>query len=285
SYSGADGYYGFSSSGFDYGITPPDPIAIATADRYSLTVGETVSFDGSQSYVPNLDATITAYRWSFGDGGADGNGATASHSYDNPGNYTVTLTVTDSAGNSGTDSFQVVVGNVLPPINLTSSAPTKYSLEFQWQPGDAYDTEGFVVDFDEGDGSNLSCATGFDIGYSAAAAYSGLKSNTTYSFLICAYNEAGRYSVGRLMTVRTAAPLPVTMAASQFGTNYMKIAFTAREAGRRYQLMSRPTLSPGASWQPVAGALVTSTTLNEPLGFIVPESLAQQQMFFSVVSQ
>jgi PKD repeat protein len=54
-----------------------------------------VSFDGTASKDP--DGSIASYAWTFGDG-AKGTGATPSHTYAATGEYTVGLTVTDSAG-------------------------------------------------------------------------------------------------------------------------------------------------------------------------------------------
>lgn len=49
------------------------------------------------------------YEWAFGDGGS-ATGASASHTYAAPGTYLVSLTATDSAGNSNTATDSVTVG-------------------------------------------------------------------------------------------------------------------------------------------------------------------------------
>jgi PKD repeat protein len=59
------------------------------------------------------DGTVTAYRWTFGDGGT----ATAqnpSHSYRGGGTFTVTLTVTDN---------QSATGSVSHPVSVTAPPP------------------------------------------------------------------------------------------------------------------------------------------------------------------
>lgn len=50
---------------------------------------------------------ITSYKWEFGDG-TTGSGPKVNHSYI-PGNYTVTLTVTDSSGEKDSFSKQITV--------------------------------------------------------------------------------------------------------------------------------------------------------------------------------
>ena len=48
------------------------------------------------------DGTIVGSSWNWGDGSPADSGPTASHSYAAAGNYTVTLTVTDDDGATGT---------------------------------------------------------------------------------------------------------------------------------------------------------------------------------------
>ena len=48
------------------------------------------------------DGTIVAYDWNFGDGVGTGSGATPSYTYGAAGTYTVSLTVTDDAGDTDT---------------------------------------------------------------------------------------------------------------------------------------------------------------------------------------
>ncbi|ACY96601.1 PKD domain-containing protein [Thermomonospora curvata] len=64
------------------------------------------SFDASASEDP--DGTIASYSWDFGDG-KTGTGKTVEHTYDEPGTYTVKLTVTDNRGGQGTVTEQVSV--------------------------------------------------------------------------------------------------------------------------------------------------------------------------------
>jgi hypothetical protein len=72
------------------------PVAAFTATQGS---GHTVNFNGTSSSDP--DGSVTAWAWNFGDSHT-GPGSTISHSYSVAGTYSVTLTVTDSAGNTAT---------------------------------------------------------------------------------------------------------------------------------------------------------------------------------------
>lgn len=79
------------------------PAASITASVSALTL----SVDGGASTDP--DGTITAYSWSFGDG-TTAAGSTASHTYTAAGTYTVTLTVTDNSGATGSATTSVTTG-------------------------------------------------------------------------------------------------------------------------------------------------------------------------------
>jgi len=103
--------------------------------------GRTVTLDGSESFDP--DGEVTNYLWEFEDGSLR-TGRTVSHTYDEPGEYRVTLTVLDDDGDMGFttaendlvvpaydfDGFFEPVNN-LPTVNLVSAGraiPVKFSL-------------------------------------------------------------------------------------------------------------------------------------------------------------
>jgi PKD repeat protein len=71
------------------------PVAYATATPASGYAPLPVTFNGSASVDP--DGTIASYAWNFGDG-STGSGPIGQHTYQSPGSYTATLTVTDSRG-------------------------------------------------------------------------------------------------------------------------------------------------------------------------------------------
>lgn len=91
------------------------PTAVASVVGEDLPalvcVGETVSFNGSGSYpAPGTNYTIVQYTWDFDDG-TTASGPTATHTFDEPGEYVVQLNLLDDNGcvNSNLVDLQVLV--------------------------------------------------------------------------------------------------------------------------------------------------------------------------------
>jgi hypothetical protein len=136
------------------------PIADAGPDQ-TVMVGEMVSFDGTDSTDENW---IDEYSWDFdiSDGiQNDASGATPTHSYGSFGDYTVTLTVEDPAGNSDTDTMIVHV-KIKPVAYIDSITPNPATrgedISFT---GHGTDADGIVNGWDwysdiEGNLSNLA---------------------------------------------------------------------------------------------------------------------------------
>jgi PKD repeat protein len=111
------------------------PISTYQYNPTSPEIGERVEFNASQS--TDTDSAITSYEWDFNnDGTTDATGITTNHTYTTVGEYDVTLTVTDSAGNTNTTTRTVYVdGEVeitnasLTPVTVYSS-PTSHTLRF-----------------------------------------------------------------------------------------------------------------------------------------------------------
>ena len=85
------------------------PVADAGNDR-NVNAGSKVTFSAAGS---TDNVGIDSYAWDFGDGNS-GIGETVSYTYGDVGNYTVTLTVVDAAGNFDTDTILVTVKEEAP---------------------------------------------------------------------------------------------------------------------------------------------------------------------------
>ena len=85
------------------------PIADFTYSPGYVPLGDAATFDATNSRDP--DGYISNYAWDFGDG-STASRAKPSHSYATPGEYPVTLTVTDNKGWTDTVQHVVTVGEI-----------------------------------------------------------------------------------------------------------------------------------------------------------------------------
>jgi PKD repeat protein len=102
-------------------VTVVVPNIAPVAGFTQACTGLECSFDSSTS--SDLDGTIESHAWDFG----DGNGSTdanPTHTYDEAGTYTVSLTVTDDQGgtNTRTTGVSVVDPNATPTVTFRAAA-------------------------------------------------------------------------------------------------------------------------------------------------------------------
>jgi len=95
------------NSGGMYIDMVPDEIVADAGGPYYGEVDESIDFSGDAYDALGTPISCT-YDWDFGDG-ATSTGQNPTHSYDAVGNYTVTLTVEDSVGNTANDTTKVTI--------------------------------------------------------------------------------------------------------------------------------------------------------------------------------
>ena len=100
-----------SVSQSDFGIPP----VVITDFSGKFNVNETIVFDASGSY--DLDGFIVSFDWDFGDG-ETGSGRNVIHSYKQPGNYIVTLLLTDNNGTKSSKSINVNISSKVENMGL-----------------------------------------------------------------------------------------------------------------------------------------------------------------------
>lgn len=92
----------------------PAPNEPPVAAFTTSCAGTTCSFDGTSSRDP--DGTVVTWHWTFGDT-TSASGSTVSHTFTQPGDYVVTLSVTDDEAEAGTTIETVIVRDAPPPTN------------------------------------------------------------------------------------------------------------------------------------------------------------------------
>jgi PKD repeat protein len=133
-----------------FNYTPEKPLA-----------NETVVFDASASYDP--DGTIVSYKWDFGDGSPIETLPTplVEHTYSEPGNYTVTLVVTDNETLQDS-TISVVTVIYYPTASFTYSPTTPIVGEtVTFNASNSQPNGGVIVNYkwDFGDGSPITNTT------------------------------------------------------------------------------------------------------------------------------
>jgi PKD repeat protein len=99
------------------------PTAILTASPNPVLSKTQVNFFGNNSF--DSDGNITKYAWNFGDGTIISQGRTTEfHTYEKPGTYDASLTVTDNIGDSSTANLLINVTNRNPVARITYTTLT-----------------------------------------------------------------------------------------------------------------------------------------------------------------
>ncbi len=133
------------------------PTAKITASATSAIAPSTISFEGGQS--SDSDGSIASYQWSVSNG-LSANTTNADFTFDQAGDYTVTLTVTDNNGASDQTSELInIVANKLPTAKIVASttsgiAPLKVKLD----GGQSNDSDGFITAYQWSASNGLSAS-------------------------------------------------------------------------------------------------------------------------------
>lgn len=130
------------------------PVAEAGSDR-RIEADTELRFDGAGSY--DVDGEIRSFVWDMGDG-TQLQGPDVRHSYDGPGEYRVTLQVTDNAGVSNsvaTDWLRVLV-NAPPVPEMGSNRSVAVGEVIRFDGSESSDSDGEIISYlwEFGDGTS-----------------------------------------------------------------------------------------------------------------------------------
>ncbi len=188
------------------------PTVTASADVTTGPAPLRVEFDAVGADEEDRPADLE-YEWDFGDGGS-ALGRSPAHRYTAPGTYTATVTVTDSGGETATDTVAIEVTNTAPTVQAAASPRTgvaPHKVTFSSQGHDA-------------DGGALTYAWDFGDGGTATTR------NASHTYV-----QAGSYTAEVTVTDRHGAT----------GTAEVAVTVTNPPATRRRPSASRPTRGPG----------------------------------------
>jgi PKD repeat protein len=177
------------------------PIASVSATPTSGLAPLTVAFTGSGSSDP--DGSIVGYAWNFGNGATSAS-ADTSHTYNNKGTYTATLTVTDNTGLTKTSSVQInVTGAPTAPSGLTATAYfTGTQINLAWNDN-ATDETGYKIERSLNNSTWTQIAT---VGANAKTySNTGLSTSVQYFYRVRATNAVGDSSYSNTASATTVA--------------------------------------------------------------------------------
>jgi PKD repeat protein len=137
--------------------TARDEFGLAVAGDWMCAFGGSnvwweVTYNVTECYTQRL-----TYEWDFGDGSPTETGKEVQHAYAGPGTYTVTLTVTDGGGLSGTDTATVTIrsANETPRANAGGPYLVQEGTPLTLDSTGSWDPDGDVLTFEwdlDGDG-------------------------------------------------------------------------------------------------------------------------------------
>jgi DNA-binding beta-propeller fold protein YncE len=170
-------------------VVSPDQGPVAAFSMTPSPAGYPSAFDASAS--SDADGAVASYRWEFGDGQSETTSApTTTHTYAAVGPYTPTLTVTDEAGCSTTQTFtgQTVScnGSPLAQVSHQLTVPTPEPLSV-WLGGLG---AGTVTSSPPGTACPSTCSYGYAEGSSVTLTATPASGSTFVGWLGCQHLTA-----------------------------------------------------------------------------------------------
>jgi len=181
------------------------PFARAAQDLLEINEGESVNFDGSESYD---NGSIVGYDWDFGDGTGAG-GQIVDHIFADEGNYNVVVTVTDDEGFTDRASVDVTVFGDDPVADAdgpyvfdeSDGINTSWKVRLDGRASSDAETSivGYSWDFDAGDGIGVDSTTAFPFAHYGAPG--------VYTVTLTVTDEVGQTNTTTsTVTILTGAP-------------------------------------------------------------------------------
>ena len=131
----------------DITVNNNPPVSSFSIFPNPITSKETVTFNASSSY--DIDGSIVAYNWNFGNGNLQNNGPVrVSQVYNRPGNYVISLEVVDNLGATNLSQNTLTVRNRKPFAVITySTLIVKAPGSLSFSGLDSYDEDGNIISY------------------------------------------------------------------------------------------------------------------------------------------
>lgn len=217
-------------------ISAVDPCAGNVAPTAEIAAPATAPEDApvgfSAAASSDEDGDIVAFEWTFGDGGT-ATGATVSHTYANPGNYTIALLVRDDCGATDGDSRSISIsavdpcaGNLAPTADAGPPVNGSIGVPVTLDGSGSSDATGTIAsywwNFGNGQSSGWQGNAALPMTYASAGVYNArlwvrdscgaisLDDNTTVTIINpdpCAGNQSPVANAGADVNGQTGAPI------------------------------------------------------------------------------
>jgi len=228
-----------------YTLVPNDPPVADAGGPYTGTEDAIITFNGSGSYDPDDEDTIT-YSWDFGDG-TTGSGVSPTHIYTAGGTYTVTLMVNDGKVNSGLADTTATIADVNdPPVadaGPDQSASVGETVTFDGSASYDPDFGGSIVSYSWNFGDNTT-----DNNVTTTHTYA---STGTYTVTLTVTDDSSLTGIDMATVTVTEQPAEVSM-------HVADIAMTTKTAGINVNAIATVTVV-DVGGGPVAGAVVSGS--------------------------
>jgi hypothetical protein len=183
--------------------TAPTATITAPADGSSFTEGDSVTFTGTASDTEDGDISANL-SWTSSLDGAIGSGASFSTSSLSVGTHTITASVTDSGGLSGSDAITVTVNappNTAPTVAITAPADGS-----SFTQGASVTFSGTASDTEDGDiSTNLSWTSSLDGAIGSGASFSTSSLSVGTHTITASVTDSGGLSGSDAITVTITA--------------------------------------------------------------------------------
>lgn len=199
------------------------PVVGGVTSAGTVNTGVLTTFNSSFTDADSADSFTVV--WNFGDGNTQtvvsaAGAISASHAFATPGTKVVTVTVTDSSGNSASSSgtINVVTPNTPPavaPVTGPNSVNTNVAASFSSSFADANPADTFTVTWNFGDGNTQTSAVNAAGPVSASHAYTFAGTYTVTLSVSDGVNPAVTSSKIITVIAPPAPPVPYTIAAGK----------------------------------------------------------------------